>query len=132
MILKVFFACFHGLSVQAAELEQKVVQLEADNVALRSQLADGASKVVQALKESKEKDREIQAIRSKLTAAEKQVADLTKAHQELSSSMAKAEGTLHRAATLSGLDANVRQEFNEVSFFSYFKKTSPYCDLHKK
>ena len=93
--------------LQSGELEAKIQQLEADNVSLRAQLEDSATKVVQALKESKAKDAELQKLRSQLEASEKQLA-------ELSSNMARAEGTLHRAATLSGLDEGVRQEFNEV------------------
>ncbi|CDJ39773.1 Coronin, related [Eimeria tenella] len=99
------------------ELEEKIKQLEADNVSLRAQLEDSASKVVQALKEAKAKDAELQKIQSQLEAKEKQLVELTKAHQELSSSMARAEGTLQRAATLSGLDEGVRQEFNEMRDF---------------
>lgn len=78
-------------------------------------MEESASKLVKALKTAKDKDEELQALCRKLSLAENQVADLTRTNQELSSSMAKAEGTLQRAATLSGLDANVRQEFNEVS-----------------
>lgn len=98
-----FIACH----MQSGELEEKIKHLEADNVSLRAQLEDSASKVVQALKESKAKDAELQKLRSQLQASEKQLT-------ELSSNMARAEGTLHRAATLSGLDEGVRQEFNEV------------------
>ncbi|CDJ56545.1 hypothetical protein, conserved [Eimeria maxima] len=94
-------------SNSSGELEEKIKHLEADNVSLRAQLEDSASKVVQALKESKAKDAELQKLRSQLQASEKQLT-------ELSSNMARAEGTLHRAATLSGLDEGVRQEFNEV------------------
>ncbi|CDI87082.1 Coronin, related [Eimeria praecox] len=97
-------------SNSSEELEGKIQQLEADNVSLRAQLEDSASKVVQALKEGKAKDEELQKLRGQLEASEKQLA-------ELSSNMAKAEGTLHRAATLSGLDEGVRQEFNEMRDF---------------
>ncbi|CDI77256.1 hypothetical protein, conserved [Eimeria acervulina] len=96
--------------LESGELEAKIQQLEADNVSLRAQLEDSATKVVQALKESKAKDEELQKLRSQLEASEKQLA-------ELSSNMARAEGTLHRAATLSGLDEGVRQEFNEMRDF---------------
>ncbi|KAL8455782.1 hypothetical protein Emag_000356 [Eimeria magna] len=101
-------------STNSAELEQKLRQLEAENASLQAQLEDSANKVVQALKEAKSKDTEMQSLRSKLKATENQLAEVTRSHEELSSSMAKAEGTLHRAATLSGLDEGVRQEFNEV------------------
>ncbi|CDJ28365.1 Coronin, related [Eimeria mitis] len=97
-------------STSSGELEENMRQLEADNVSLRAQLEDSSSKVVQALKECKAKDAELQKLRSQLDAAEKQLA-------ELSSNMARAEGTLHRAATLSGLDEGVRQEFNEMRDF---------------
>lgn len=106
--------------LQSGELEDKIHHLEAENVSLRAQLEDSASKVVHALKDGKAKDAELEALRSKLASAQKQVAELTKANQELSSSMAKAEGTLQRAATLSGLDESVRQEFNEVSCVPLF------------
>lgn len=108
---------------QSAELEDKIHHLEADNVALKSQLEESASKVVKALKEGKTKDAELQTLRTKLTEMERQLAELAKTNQELSSSMAKAEGTLQRAATLSGLDDSVRQEFNEVSVFPSCKRT---------
>lgn len=101
----------------SAEVEQKVQQLEAGNTALRAQVEDSASKLVKALKATKEKDEELQALRRKLSLAENQVAELTRTNQELSSRMAKAEGTLQRAASVSGLDANLRQEFNEMRDF---------------
>ncbi|CDJ49705.1 Coronin, related [Eimeria brunetti] len=97
-------------TLEFGELEEKIQNLEADNVSLRAQLEDSASKVVQALKDAKAKDAELQKLRTQLEAAEKQLS-------ELSSNMARAEGTLHRAATLSGLDEGVRQEFNEMRDF---------------
>ncbi|KAL8431146.1 hypothetical protein ACSSS7_005464 [Eimeria intestinalis] len=104
-------------SSNSAELEQKLRQLESDNASLKAQLEDSANKVVQALKETKSKNTEMQVLRSKLKATEDQLAEVTRSHQELSNSMAKAEGTLHRAASLSGLDEGVRQEFNEMRDF---------------
>ena len=109
------------LLFQCAELEAKIRHLEAENVSLRAQLEDSTSKAVQALKEAKAKDSELESLRSQLCDTEKHIADLTKANQELSSSMARAEGTLQRAATLSGLDEGVRQEFNEVGSFLFCK-----------
>ncbi|XP_026191371.1 coronin-A [Cyclospora cayetanensis] len=101
----------------SAELEGKLRQLEAESASLKAQLEDSSSKAVQAIKEGKAKEAELQSLKSKLQAAEKQVAELTRANQELSNSMAKAEGTLCRAATLTGLDESVRQEFNEMRDF---------------
>lgn len=103
--------------VNSAELEDKIRHLEADNVSLRAQLEDSASKVVKGLKEGKAKDAELQALRTKLAEAEQQLEALTRSNQELSNSMVKAEGTLQRAATLSGLDDSLRQEFNEMRDF---------------
>ncbi|KAL8271949.1 hypothetical protein Esti_004073 [Eimeria stiedai] len=113
--LEVRFTNFPLLS--SAELEEKLRQLEAENASLQAQLQDSANKVVQARKEVKSKDTEMQVLRSKLKATDNQLAEVTRSHQELSNSMAKAEGTLHRAATLSGLDEGVRQEFNEMRDF---------------
>ncbi|KAL8440011.1 hypothetical protein Efla_004927 [Eimeria flavescens] len=120
-----------GSDVQSAELEEKVHHLEAENTSLKAQLQDNANKVVQALKDGKAKDTELQTLRSKLKEAENQVAEITKSKQELSNSMARAEGTLHRAATLSGLDEGVRQEFNEMRDFLRDILDGTLTDLNK-
>ncbi|KAL8449819.1 hypothetical protein Emed_002782 [Eimeria media] len=116
---------------RSAELEQKVRQLEAENASLQAQLEDSANKVVQALKQANSKDTEIEALRSKLKATENQLAEVKRSHEELSNSMAKAEGTLHRAATLSGLDEGVRQEFNEMRDFLRDILDGTLTDLNK-
>ncbi|PFH33567.1 putative coronin [Besnoitia besnoiti] len=98
------------LESRVADLEEELSSAKATNAQQEGRLRTVESRFIAASKgQQKEKERNEEL--------QRRVDELEAKNRELKTQMEQAQGTLHRAATLSGLDSDMKLELNEMRDF---------------
>ncbi|ESS28759.1 putative coronin [Toxoplasma gondii VEG] len=98
------------LKMRVSELAEALSNEKSTTAQLEARLRDLEGRFISAAKSQKAAEQEAETLKER-------VQELEAKNRELKTQMEQAHGTLHRAATLSGLDSDMKNELNEMRDF---------------